>query len=127
MKTVLILCVFMVFIPLAASGQGGHIIVCDNEWGLADCDVSNSGGCIVSPVEALVVNYLGTSHPCDVIKVVPDPRANPPGIYVTDCATPEPNVYTLRGHATYINNNGTCYGGYPVEATTWGKVKVLYR
>jgi hypothetical protein len=92
------------------------------------------GACLTSPIHVLTITYLGTSAPCDMIRVVEDPSATPPGIYVTDCAEPIPHLLTGIGGATYINNDGTCNCSLspcppevPVEKNSWGKVKALYR
>ena len=86
------------------------------------------GGCVASPNLVIQATYTGTSNPCDIIKVVPDPILNEPrDVLVTDCTVPIPVLQNTTGYASYINDNGSCSCGYPVEETTWGKVKSLYR
>ena len=95
------------------------------------------GECMVSPIHVVRMTYLGVSNPCDMIRIVADPTTVPPGIYATDCATPVPNLLVIGGGTTYINTDGTCWNcspyydppwcTVPVEKTTWGKVKEIYR
>jgi hypothetical protein len=86
------------------------------------------GPCLVSPIHALTVSYLGISAPCDYIAIEADPTADPPAIYVTDCATPVPNLLTIpQGGIGYLNNNGNCPCNVPAEDTSWGQIKALYQ
>lgn len=82
--------------------------------------------CYASPIHVLTVMYMGVSAPCDLIRVVADPTATPPGIYVYDCSIPA-IILTATGGAARINPNGTCQCTVPVEETTWGQVKALYQ
>ncbi|MCK4776515.1 MAG: hypothetical protein KAT30_17080, partial [Candidatus Krumholzibacteria bacterium] len=69
----------------------------------------------------------GLSPPCSYIQVVADPLAyDPPGIQVADCAFP-PNVVNATGGDVVVNPDASCMCNIPVEETTWGKVKALYR
>ena len=91
------------------------------------------GVCRCSPIYVAMVLYAGgsTPDPCDLIFVLDDPTANPPGIYMTDCTSPEPVQREIgRGGAAYINDGvdgSHCPCNIPVEETTWGKVKALYQ
>lgn len=86
------------------------------------------GACLVSPIHALTVTYGGVSAPCEYIAIEADPSADPPGIYVTDCATPVPNLLTVAtGGIGYLNNNGNCPCNVPAEDTSWGQIKALYQ
>ena len=84
------------------------------------------GTCLKSPIHVLTISYSGVSAACDMIRVVDDPTAIPPGIYVTSCQM-WPNPFIASGGAAYINNDGSCPCNIPVEQTTWGKVKALYQ
>lgn len=93
--------------------------------------------CLASPIHLMKITYLGISNACDRISIVDDPNATPPGIYVTDCATPDPNLLVAGGTQTYINVDGNCWNcspyydppwcDVPVEETTWGRVKEMYK
>jgi hypothetical protein len=86
------------------------------------------GACLVSPVHALTVTLGGISAPCDRIVVEADPTADVPAIYVTDCATPVPNLLTVAtGGTGFLNNDGTCPCNVPTEDTSWGQIKALYQ
>jgi hypothetical protein len=83
------------------------------------------GICLVSPIYVMRIIYTGVSDPCDLICVVDDPRTPPVGVYSTDCYSNEMSA----GHeCNRINVDGIqCRCTVPVEETTWGKVKALYR
>jgi hypothetical protein len=67
------------------------------------------GACLVSPIHVVTATYMGISPACDMLRVVADPTATPPGIYVTDCVLPTPNLLPIAlGGAGYINNDGSC-------------------
>ena len=101
-----------------------HNVIGDTQNGVAIA----FSGCTATPNLLIRATYTGISTPCDIIKVVPDPILDPPReILVTDCTTPVPVLLSTTGYATYINDDGSCSCGYPVEETTWGKVKSLYR
>ena len=85
------------------------------------------GMCKVSPIDALTATYMGVSAPCNMIKIVADPTAVPPGIYMTDCVTPIPNLLIATGGTGYVNNNGPCPCNVPDEDTSWGQIKALYQ
>ena len=65
--------------------------------------------CFVSPIHVLTMQVF-TSSPdligdcCDYY-IQPDPSANPPGMYYTDCASP-PNLLTATGGVMYVTRSG---------------------
>jgi hypothetical protein len=85
------------------------------------------GMCQISPVHVLTMTLGGISAPCDMVKIVADPSADVPGIYVTDCATPVPNLLTGTGGSGFLNNDGGCPCNVPAEDTSWGQIKALYQ
>ena len=86
------------------------------------------GGCYASPNLILTIHYFGNgiTPTCSLIKVMPDPSATPPGIYVTDCADP-PILGGAVGNAMVINPVPGCGCDIPVEQTSWGQIKSLYQ
>jgi hypothetical protein len=80
------------------------------------------------PIWVLRLDYIGDFSPCDRLTIVGDPTAQPPGIFVTDCATPIPNLYEITtGGTAYIDSDGSCDCNVPSEDTSWGQIKALYR
>ncbi len=100
------------------------------------------GSCMSSPNMILTMQYFkqGTTLNCCCLYILPDPSATPREILVTDCADP-PNLLTISGGFNLINRDENCWcdcGGctsdvcingnpLPVEDTTWGAIKTLYR
>jgi hypothetical protein len=86
------------------------------------------GGCFPSPNMILTLQYFasGVSPPCGYVRVVDDPTAIPPGIYVTDCDSP-PNLLTATGGSASVNPDPSCNCDIPVEETSWGQIKSLYQ
>jgi hypothetical protein len=86
------------------------------------------GMCVPSPNMILTLQFFaqGLSGPCSYCQVMEDPTANPPGIYVTDCASP-PNLLTATGGDVVINPEPGCYCNIPIEETSWGQIKSLYK
>jgi hypothetical protein len=86
------------------------------------------GGCYASPNMMLMVQYFGNgiTPPCGTIQVDVDYTAAIPGMYVSDCADP-PNLLTGTGGTAFINNDGSCPCNIPVEETSWGQIKSLYK
>lgn len=98
--------------------------------------VSHSGvavayqACYTGPLQILSIQYLasGLSTACATFTVVPDPTATVPGLYVTDCADP-PNLLTGLSSTAVVNNDGSCPCPpiVPVEETSWGQIKAIYK
>jgi len=88
------------------------------------------GGCYPSPIMILTLQYFasGISPQCSYFKVEPDISVTPPkaDVLATDCASP-PNLLIATGGTAYINPNATCECDVPVEETSWGQIKSLYK
>jgi hypothetical protein len=86
------------------------------------------GGCVPSPNVIMTLTFFGSgiSAPCSYCQVMADPSATPPGIYVTDCASP-PNLLNATGGDVVINPIPGCFCNIPVEETSWGHIKNLYQ
>jgi hypothetical protein len=73
-----------------------------------------------------VFSCSGTSAPCSIMEVVPDPAAASGTIEVFDC-----NQFKLVGGGgiMYVNPDGSCDCGevVPSEDTSWGQIKSLYQ
>jgi hypothetical protein len=82
-----------------------------------------SGSFLVCTVGFLV---SGTTDPCCVYYVMPDPRLTPPDYNVTDC---DYNVFSGEVKAGVVNQSGdpscTCEA-IGTEESNWGKIKALY-
>jgi len=65
----------------------------------------------------------GQSDPCCYYPALPDPR-EPGDILATDCQF---EVHPMSGSSVVINPNVTCDCTVPVEDTSWGRIKSLYR
>jgi hypothetical protein len=73
------------------------------------------------------VNFLGTNvAPCTHISVEADPMALSGQIEAIDCSDPPVKFFPTGGHAI-VNQTPECMCSVPVESTTWGGVKALYR
>ena len=80
-------------------------------------------GCLPTPLNILEVRYtvFGTSAACSYVDVGPHPDHGK--INTHDCSQlPFPGV----GARLTVNPNETC-SPLPIESTTWGKIKSLYR
>lgn len=92
------------------------------------------GGCVQAPHVVLGVSYFcaGTSG-CTTVGLAPDPGSVTGTIEVYDCNSallPPPTVYALCVNATLVPDDtgyGYCDCTLPVESTTWGKIKGIYR
>jgi hypothetical protein len=88
------------------------------------------GTCLTSPLLILTVYYngAGTSAVCSRLKVVADPVADPPVVQSANCQDP-PQILEGIGGEAIINADGvTCnYCDPPVQPTSWGRIKALYR
>ena len=104
--------------------QSPFLIIGNSQTGIAVA----YGGCYASPINMLTVLYLGngTSPSCSYCRVVPDPIAVPLEILVSDCQDP-PNLLISTGGTLIINPNPSCYCDIPVEETSWGQIKSLYK
>jgi hypothetical protein len=87
------------------------------------------GMCITEPrvLYLMTINYVvqGSSPPCCLYPLLPNPYEDPEHPIVVDCAN---NNRPVAGLVATINGNATCPCGnpVPVEETTWGRVKALY-
>lgn len=90
------------------------------------------GACYATDVLVITMQYLcqGTADPCATTRVVPDPAAPSGTIEVMDCASPS-NTLVGNGSILNWNDTGSCNPGcgqiIPVEDTSWGEIKALYR
>lgn len=73
-------------------------------------------------IGAISMMYTGFTSDPFTVKVVEDPNAVPPGIYITECDPLNP-VYAIIG-GTFVYN-GSCVPG--VKETSWGAIKALYK
>jgi hypothetical protein len=92
------------------------------ETGLA---VYYDGACLFSNILVVTVSYFctGASATCARLTVVPDPAASSGNIEVVDCSY---QVQTALGLEMCVNPDGSCCAD-PVETSTWGQIKSLYR
>ncbi len=85
------------------------------------------GGCFSGAIALGVVNFFGSVAPtCTLISIVPDPSAPSGEIEGVDCEEPANKMFPTGGSAT-VNSDGSCDCSIPVQDTTWGGVKALYR
>jgi len=84
--------------------------------------------CVGSANMILTIQYYAQTSPgtCTSCRVVEDPNAAPPGIYVADCSDP-PLLLNATGGEIVVNPDYTCGCYVPVEETSWGKIKSLYK
>ena len=87
------------------------------------------GACFTGKLHILNAVYSVLSDPpvCSTIQVVPDPAAPSGWLEGTDCQGVR--IFPGRTSVTF-NNEGTCacqWDGLPIETSTWGNVKSLYR
>ena len=86
------------------------------------------GMCRQGPIYVAMVMYSGAvTTPCDLISVVADPSANPPGIYMADCSTPNPVAFEITTSGSAVFSDGSCDCNVPTEDTSWGQIKALYQ
>lgn len=87
------------------------------------------GGCMGSPNMILTIQFFasGLTPPCSYLQVMPDitPPAKP-AVLVTDCADP-PHLLNATGGDVVINPQAGCFCNIPVEETSWGQIKSLYK
>ena len=85
------------------------------------------GACYPSDILLLTWNFFcsGTSTPCSMLQVVPDPSALSGTIEVVDC-----DLFKLVGGGSimFVNPDGNCDCGeiVPVRESSWGAIKALY-
>jgi hypothetical protein len=88
------------------------------------------GACETAPVYLGVASFFGSSAPaCSAIRIGPDPTALSGAIEAVDCSVPAVKVFPL-GIGGWVNSDGSCGCSnppLPVEDSTWGQVKALYR
>jgi hypothetical protein len=87
------------------------------------------GNCQAAPTYLGVSNFFGSNAPtCSSIRIVADPASLSGEIEGVDCATPANKTYPT-GMLQMVNADPgcSCPGWSPVESSTWGSVKALYR
>jgi hypothetical protein len=81
--------------------------------------------CLDGPIHLVTVSFTGNNTaPCTYIKIVPDPASLYGRIEAADC---DQNIIFPTGGWAIVNVNDNCRCCIPVEQTTWGGVKALYR
>lgn len=99
------------------------IILGDSQTGV----VIGFGGCYLAPTLVLTMQYLclGTTGSCCTYRVIPDPAAASGLIEAVDCNNV--TVYPA-GNCAVVNPDASCpCWATPVEGSTWGGIKALYR
>jgi len=82
-------------------------------------------GCLSGSIYLGKAIFLGSSEPaCTEVSIVPDPLAVTGEIEAVSCL--ETRMFPSGGRAV-INADQTCQCTVPVESTTWGGIKSLYR
>ena len=87
------------------------------------------GACRNGPLHVLTITYSmsGSSEPCCMYPVLPDPNLASGKIEIVDCGF---NLIYGTGTNCTVNANPSCICGrgdiVPAERTTWGHVKALY-
>lgn len=90
--------------------------------------------CLQAPILLLEIVYYtrGLSQSCSVMNIVPNFNAPSGQIEVADCSDP-PNILVATGGELIVNMDESCmwWECYcdpdPVEQTSWGAIKSLYR
>jgi hypothetical protein len=83
------------------------------------------GSCRTSSIYLGQIHFQGTSAPdCSHVGIVPDPGAVSGKIEAVDCN--DNPMYPTGGQAI-VNPTPDCQCTVPVEETTWGEIKALYR
>ena len=84
------------------------------------------GTCQGAPTYVLAINYFtsGTTPPCCLYPVVPDPNVASGKVEVVDCTNA---LLFGTGGAGIVNSTPNCDCNVPVEDSTWGQVKALYK
>jgi hypothetical protein len=82
------------------------------------------GACMPHPTYLGLANFFGSNAAgCPQIGIVADPASLSGQIEAVDCATPANKTFP-GGNSIVVNCE--CLGS-PVESTTWGGIKTLYR
>jgi hypothetical protein len=85
------------------------------------------GVCRQEPIHVQTISLFVTvaTPPCCIYPVLPDPSADPPGIYMVDC---DENLLNPAGQSGVVNetNDCLCADIIPVRETSWGHIKALY-
>jgi len=84
-------------------------------------------GCVASSsIHLGKATFIGSIAPsCTEISIVPDPGMRPtPRIQAIDC---DDNRVFPTGGLAYVNPDPSCQCSVPVEETTWGQIKALYK
>jgi hypothetical protein len=112
------------FAPVYLTEFSPYITIGNSQTGVAIA----YGSCVPSPHTILDIHYFGQglSQDCSSCRVVPDPYAMPPQILVADCQDP-PNLLIATGGEIWINPDGSCHCLIPVQETSWGQIKSLYK
>jgi hypothetical protein len=81
--------------------------------------------CQYSDFLVATINYYttGTSSPCSVLYVAPDPASLNGYIEVVNCSS---SRLEASGAKLVINSNGACDCGPSTQDTNWGKIKDIY-
>ncbi|HEX5133568.1 MAG TPA: hypothetical protein VFX92_13915 [Candidatus Krumholzibacteria bacterium] len=87
------------------------------------------GGCITGDLLVFTINYFATAAPgavppCQYVVLEADPSALQGTPLVVDCDYLEYSVVPGKG---IIASDASCTCNIPVQESTWGKVKSLYR
>jgi hypothetical protein len=83
--------------------------------------------CLSSPIYLGRVTFMGSSEPpCTPISIVAAPWVRSGNVEAADCEY-NPNRLFPTGGRAVVNGDLTCQCTLPVEATTWGRVKAMYR
>jgi hypothetical protein len=90
------------------------------------------GACLTSPISLGTINFFGNSAPtCTRIGIVPDPATLTGEIEAVDC---DETKFFPTGGMMYVNPDITCTCNAcpppppsPVEESTWGAIKSMYR
>jgi hypothetical protein len=85
------------------------------------------GTCRAEPILVQTIQYFvaAATPPCCIYEVLPDPTADPPGLYMVDCSE---NLFSPVGQSGVINEQAACLCAdiIPVQESSWGQIKALY-
>lgn len=85
------------------------------------------GSCHVGPIHLVTISWFaqGITPPCCLMSVVEDPGALSGQIEAVDCA--QFKFFPTGGQAIINGQPNECWCSVPVQETTWGRVKAMYR